>query len=48
MIPLYKIVNGEETILAYCETPDECAHAIERDVEEMDDNAEYRWEEIKA
>lgn len=48
MIPLYKIVNGEETILAYCETPDECAQAIERDIEEMDDNAEYRWEEIRA
>ena len=44
MYTLYKKVNDTESVLAYCEDPIECAHAIERDVEEMDDNAEYRWE----
>ena len=43
MIPLYKIVNGEETILAYCETPDECAQVIERDLQDSDDEATYEW-----
>lgn len=44
MYTLYKIVNGAETVLAYCDDPVECAQAIRVDSEICDDDAEYRWE----
>ena len=46
MYTLYKIVNGAETVLAYCETPDECAQVIERDLQDSDDEATYEWRHI--
>ena len=44
MYTLYKTVHGETSVLAYCDSPDECAQVIDRDIVEMDENAEYRWE----
>ena len=44
MYTLYKKVNDTESVLAYCETPDECAQAIRVDAEICDDDAVYRWE----
>lgn len=43
MYTLYKVMNGTETVLAYCEDPMDCAQAIMVDAEANDDNAEYRW-----
>lgn len=44
MYTLYKTVHGETSVLAYCDSPDECAQVIDRDIVEMDEDAEYRWE----
>lgn len=41
MYTLYKIVDGERTIIAYCGSPTEGAQAIEADKQTFDDNANY-------
>lgn len=41
MYTLYKIVDGERTIIAYCDSPTEGAQAIEADKQTFDDNANY-------
>ena len=43
MYTLYKTANGATIILAYCDTPDECAQVIERDLQDSDDEATYEW-----
>lgn len=41
MYTLYKIVDGERTIVAYCESPVDGAQAIEADMQIFRDNANY-------
>ena len=38
---LFKVVGGERTIIAYCDSPTEGAQAIEADKQTFDDNANY-------
>lgn len=46
MIAVYKKPKGDDwALLAYCDSPTEAAQAIDRDIEEMDECAEYRVEE---
>lgn len=42
MYTLYKRSGSDWQVLAYCESPTEAAQAMDRDIEEMDDNAEYK------
>jgi hypothetical protein len=42
MYTLYKQAADGWQVLAYCDSPTEAAQAIDRDIEEMDDCAEYR------
>lgn len=45
MYTLYKQAADGWQVLAYCDSPTEAAQAIDRDIEEMDECAEYRVEE---
>ena len=47
MYTLYKRSGSDWQVLAYCDSPTDAAQAIDRDIEEMDDEAEYRIEEEK-
>ena len=43
MLTLYKrTADTDWVLMAYCESPTEAAQAIDRDIEEMDDCAEYK------
>lgn len=41
MYTLYKIVDGEKTVIAYCDSPTDGAQAIEDDIQIFKDNASY-------
>lgn len=41
MYTLYKTVDGEKKIIAYCDTPVDGAQAIEADIQTFNDGANY-------
>lgn len=41
MYTLYKIVDGEKSVIAYCDSPTDGAQAIEADIRTFKDNASY-------
>ena len=52
MYTLYKIVDGEKTVIAYPDNPVEGAQVIEADIQTFKDNASYEMvrdcAEVKA
>lgn len=41
MYTLYKIKDGDKTVIAYCDSPTDGAQAIEADIRTFKDNASY-------